>query len=237
MADALQEGDKAEAKALDTVEGIKGTISQAQELLVSNCPAVRDALIQQKTAKFYATSTVPAARKAYLKGEQLLIKKQYTEALPLFLQAAKQDPQFVKALDDAAVCYRQTQDLAQAATYYEKSMAIFPEGDLALLNMAVVKSLQEKTDEARTYYDKLRYFHPYNPEGYFGAGKLAVLRGDFPVAMQNLFTAHRLYVEEKSPYLSDSNRMLSLLYGEMKKKNQLDLFRSTAKEYNLQIDE
>ncbi|SNC61075.1 Tetratricopeptide repeat-containing protein [Hymenobacter gelipurpurascens] len=237
FASVVKEGGGADAKVMNTVEGIRGSMRQAQELLGQSCPAVRNAVVQQKQTKFYATSSVASAAVAYQAGSDLLVKKQYAAALPHFLTAIKRDPQFVKALDDAAVCYRQTKDLKKAEAYYEKSLSVFPEGNLALLNMAVVKTLQHKDDDARTYYEKLRFFHPYDPEGYFGAGKMALLRRDFPQAMQNLFSAHRLYVEQESPYLSDSNRLLTVLYSAMKEQNQLDLFRSTAKEYNLNISE
>lgn len=235
IADAALQLDN--LKVMNTVEGIQGTMLKTRELAVKTCPPARNAYVAQRSKLLYAASNTPVAQQAYSAGTELLEKQHYQEALPLFLRAIKLDPQFVKAYDHAAICYRQTKNLKKAATYYEKSLALFPEGDLALLNMAVVQSLQEKPAEARTYFDKLRFFHPYNPEGYFGVGKMALLAGEFPAALDNLFQAHRLYAEQDSPYLADSNKMIGLLYGAMKEKNQLDLFRSKAQQYHFNIQE
>lgn len=237
VGEIVAEGWAADQKVLGTVEGMTATVRQSKELLTASCAPVRHAEITRKTTAQYQVSAVPAARQAYQQGTELLTQKHYSEALALFLQAVKQDPGFVMALDHAAICYRQTQDLKKAASYYTKSLAVFPEGHVALLNMAVVQTLLEKPAEARRYYEQLRYVAPYNPEGYYGAGKIALLTQDFTAAMTNLFTAHRLYVEQESPYLNDSNTMLSLLYKGMKEKGQLDQFRATAKEFNLTIQD
>jgi Tfp pilus assembly protein PilF len=220
-----------------TVEGIQGALLKTRELAVVSCPPVRNAFVSQRTQHFYAPSATAAAQQAYEAGTTLLEKQQFREALPFFLQAIKHDRQFVKAYDHAAICYRQMKDFKKAAAYYEKSLDLFPEGDLALLNMAVVQNLLEKSAEARSYFDKLRFFHPYNPEGYFGVGKMALLANDFPAALDNLFQAHRLYEEQKSPYLTDSNKMIRLVYGVMKEKEQLALFRSKAQQYHFEIEE
>ncbi|NVO32688.1 tetratricopeptide repeat protein [Hymenobacter lapidiphilus] len=231
---AIQQGG---LEAIGTVEGMKGALLKTQELATASCPPVRNAYVVQRTEHSYASSNIAAAQKAYDAGTALLEKQQYQQALPLFLKALKLDRKFVKAHDHAAICYRQLQDFKKAADYYAKSLAIFPEDDLALLNMAVVQNRLEKPDEARGYFEKLRYFHPYNPEGYFGAGKMALVASDFPAALDNLFQAHRLYTQQESPYLADSNKLISLLYGAMKENNQLDLFRNRAQQYNFEIKE
>ncbi|NVO85809.1 tetratricopeptide repeat protein [Hymenobacter terrestris] len=231
---AVQQGS---LEAIGTVEDIQNAGLKTRELATASCPPVRNAYVVQRTERFYAPSSVAAAQKEYDAGTALLEKQQYKQALPFFLKALKLDRQFVKAHDHAAICYRQLQDFKKTADYYAKSLAIFPEGELALLNMAVVQNRLEKPDEARAYFEKLRFFHPYNPEGYFGAGKMALVASDFPAALDNLFQAHRLYTQQESPYLADSNKLISLLYGAMKKNNQLDLFRSRAQQYNFEIKE
>lgn len=231
---AVQQGS---LQKMGTVEGIQSALLKTRELAVASCPSVRNAFVSQRTQNFYAPSATVAAQQAYAAGTTLLEKQQFQEALTFFLQAIKRDGQFVKAYDHAAICYRQAKNFKKAAAYYEKSLALFPEGDVALLNMAVVQNLLEKPAEARTYFDKLRFFHPYNPEGYFGVGKMALLANDFPAALDNLFQAHRLYEEQKSPYVADSNKLIGLLYGAMKEKGQLALFRSKAQEHHFTIQE
>jgi tetratricopeptide (TPR) repeat protein len=235
IADAALQLDN--MRVMNTVEGIQGTMLKTRELAVKACPPVRNAYVAQRSKLLYAASAIPAAQQTYEEGTKLLEKQQYQEALPLFLQALRLDNRFVKAYDHAAICYRQLQEYKKAATYYEKSLALFPEGDLALLNMAVVQGLQEKPNEARSTFQKLCFYHPYNPEGYFGVGKMALLAGEFPAALDNLFQAHHLYVEQDSPYLADSNKMIGLLYSAMKEKNQLDLFRRKAQQYHFNIQE
>lgn len=235
VADAALQLDN--MRIMGTVEGIQGTMLETRKLAVASCPPVRNAFVSQRTQHFYAPSATAAAQQAYEAGTTLLEKQQFREALPFFLQAIKHDRQFVKAYDHAAICYRQINDFKKAAAYYEKSLDLFPEGDLALLNMAVVQNLLKKPAEARSYFDKLRFFHPYNPEGYFGVGKMALLASDFSSALDNLFQAHRLYEEQKSPYLTDSNKMIRLVYGVMKEHGQLALFQSKAQQYHFEIEE
>lgn len=52
----------------------------------------------------------------------------------------KLDNNFVYAIDHIAVCYRRLGEYKTAIKYYNKSLDIFPEGDIAIMNIAATYS-------------------------------------------------------------------------------------------------
>ncbi|MNL23385.1 photosystem I assembly protein Ycf3 [compost metagenome] len=159
--------------------------------------------------------------------------KMAIEGLQLSL---KEDPNFVLALDDIAVCYRQLNDLDNAIKYYKKSLDIFPEGDLALMNIGVIYTLKSDFKTAIEYYEKLIKFQPNNAEGYFGAGKNYFVLNDDEKALDNIFMAHVIYTNEKSEYVKDSEQLLGAIYQKMKSENKEDLFKKIAEKNNVKIE-
>ncbi|KUG08317.1 tetratricopeptide repeat protein [Solirubrum puertoriconensis] len=248
MVTAMANGSAKDRETMNTVEGIQGNIKQAAQLLPSVCPEVKRVLDAQpkpqqaaaaepnaKEAQYYRLSTSETANKYYDEGNKQLKRKDYKAALKQFEKAAEADKQFVYALDHIAICHRQLGDYDKALESYGKSLAVYPEGNLALLNTAVVYSVKKDWTNALKYYELLRQHHPNDPEGYFGVGRMAMLSEDFEVALDNLFRAHQLYVDADSPYREDSSKLVGVLYGHMKAKGQLDLFMSKAKQYNIEI--
>jgi tetratricopeptide (TPR) repeat protein len=247
MSQVLRDGTAADKQMISTVEGIQGTYQRLYQLLPTMCPAVEkltaggpltapEPVGQEKKDKYYHLSASREANQYYEAGNELLKKKSYKAALKQFEKAVAADPQFVYALDHVAICHRQLGQYDQAAAAYDRSLAIYPEGDVALLNQAVVYSLKQDWPNARKYYGLLQQYHPTNPEGYFGLGKLALLSEDHEAAMTNLFKVHRLYVDASSPYVADSQKLLVMLYGQMSKAGKTDLFLSRAKQYNINFD-
>lgn len=250
MTEALATGSAADKKALSTVEGIQGTFQRVSQLLPTMCPAIQQlaagapksagkesaSAAKEKEEQYYHLSASAEANKRYEAGNALMEKKDYKAALKQFEKAVALDPQFVFALDHVAICHRQLGHYDDALTAYDRSLAIYPEGTTALLNKAVVYSLKQDWDNARKYYALLQQYHPDDPEGYFGLGKLALLNEDHELAMTNLFKVHRLYVDTDSPYVEDSKKLLTMLYVQMKKANKTEEFLSRAKEYNIKFN-
>lgn len=233
---AVIEG-KYENEGVGTVEAIRGTIKSAQENLPSYCYNVRRLIIGEKAKQFYKRSDNPKANEYFDKGNNFLAKKNYKKAIKAFKSALKEDEQFVFAIDHLAVSYRQLEKYKMAIKYYKESLDIFPEGDLALLNMAVAYSLLGDNDNSIKTYKNLRFFYRDNPEGYFGLAKTLFLKGDHGDALDNLFTAHRMYIDSNSDYKEDSEKLLHLMFLTLKELDKLDLLMQKAKEYNVEIKE
>ncbi|UYZ59490.1 tetratricopeptide repeat protein [Hymenobacter latericus] len=249
MVTAMANGSAKDRETMNTVEGIQGNIKQAAQLLPSVCPEVKRVLDAQpkplqaaaaepnaKEAQYYRLSASETANKYYDEGNNLLKQQNYKAALKQFEKAAEADKQFVYALDHIAICHRQLGNLDKALEAYSKSLAVYPEGNLALLNTAVVYSLKKDWANSLKYYELLRQYHPNDPEGYFGVGRMAMLQENFEVALDNLFKAHQLYVDANSPYREDSSKLVGALYGHMKANGQLDLFMRKAKQYGIEIN-
>ena len=248
MAEALATGSAADKKTLSTVEGVQGTFQRVSQLLPTMCPAIqqlgasaptsaaKESAARKKDAQYYRLSASAEANKRYEAGNALLKQKDHKAALKQFEKAVALDPQFVFALDHVAICHRQLGHYDDALAAYDRSLAVYPEGNTALLNKAVVYSLKQDWDNARKTYTLLQQYHPDDPEGYFGLGKLALLREDHEAAMTNLFKAHRLYVDADSPYAEDSKKLLTMLYAQMEQANKAKEFLSRAKEYNIEFN-
>jgi tetratricopeptide (TPR) repeat protein len=135
-----------------------------------------------------------------------------------------------------AISYRRQNNYKSAIVYYKKSLDIFPEGDVALLNIAVCYSFLLDKANTMKYYNQIKYLYPDNPEGYYGAAKVLFINADYESALDNLFISHRIYSENKSALSNDSQKLIELFYSKLKELNQLDLFESKAKEYGITIE-
>lgn len=124
-----------------------------------------------------------------------------------------------------------------AIEYYKKSLEIFPEGDVALLNIAVSYSLSNDFTNAIKSYEQLKYLYVDNPEGYFGLAKMLFLTEDYENALDNLFTAHRMYVDSNSDYAADSKKLIDIMFAKLTELNQEDLIYTIAKKHNITIED
>jgi len=232
----LTDNDKKVRESINTVEGIRDMIQKVQAATVKKCPKFIPEKPEDKSTVFYADSKNKEAQNAYTAAKDLMRAKNYKAAIENFQIALKQDPNFVLALDDIAVSYRQLDDYDNAIKYYKKSLEIFPEGDYALMNIGVVYTLKSDFKTAVEYYEKLIKYQPYNAEGYFGAGKNYFALNDDEKALNNIFTAHRIYTNDKSDYTKDTEMLMGMIYQKMKKENKEDLFKKIAAANNINIE-
>jgi tetratricopeptide (TPR) repeat protein len=231
----MTNGNDDERKLLGTVEGIRGTLKQAFEILPNYCHNVRKLIIEDKKSKFYKRSSNKQANEYFDSGNNYMGKDEYKNAVKAFKSALNLDNNFVYAIDNLAIAYRRQEDYKTAIKYYKKSLEIFPEGDVALLNIAVSYSLVNDDENSIKYYKQLKYLYPNDPEGYFGLAKMLFIKADYEVALDNIFIAHRIYTEKKSDYIKDSEQLMGIIYSKLKELNKTELFDRKAKEYNITI--
>lgn len=236
MATVMMKGTLEERKQIGTVEGIRGTLKEAFEILPSHCYNVRRLIIESKRKIFYKESDNLKANVHFDKGNDYMEKEDYKSARKEFESAVKLDDKFVYAIDHLAISYRRQNNYKSAITYYKKSLVIFPEGDVALLNIAVCYSFLSDKENTMKFYNQMKYLYPDNPEGYYGAAKFQFTNGDYENALENLFISHRIYSENKSELVNDSQKLIELFYSKLKELNQLNLFDSKAKEYGITIE-
>lgn len=232
----LTDSDKKNREAINTVDGIQSLLKKVREIMPQTCGKIKQNESDSKKNQFYSNSKNENAQNSYTIAKDFMRDKKYELAIEGLQMSLKQDKKFVLAYDDIAVCYRNLNDFDNAIKYYKKSLEIYPEGDLALMNIGVIYSIKSDFKTATEYYEKLIKFHPNNAEGYFGAGKNYFLLNDYEKALNNIFTAHRIYTEEKSEYIKDTEQIIGMMYQKLKKENKEELFKKIAENNNIKID-
>ncbi|WP_343584794.1 tetratricopeptide repeat protein [Flavobacterium sp.] len=232
----LTDKDPKVRESINTVEGIQGMILRVQGIISKKCPNLAPEVIENKDNIFYSESKDKNAQNSYIIAKDFMRQNNYKMAVESFQLALKSDPNFVLALDDIAVSYRQLNDYDNAIKYYKKSLEIYPEGNFALMNIGVVYTLKSDFKTAIGYYEKLIQYHPDNAEGYFGAGKNYFMLKDDEKALDNIFIAHIIYTNENSEYAKDSEQLLGAIYQKMKSENKEDLFKKIAEKNNVKIE-
>lgn len=236
MAKVMTEGNPEEMKLLGTVEGIRGTLKESFEMLPSYCYNVRRLIIEDKKNRFYKRSDNQQANFHFDKGNDFMESGDYKNAIKEFESAVKFDNNLVYAIDNLAISYRHLENYKTAIKYYNQSLDIFPEGDVALLNIAVSYSFLEDDENSIKSYSKLKFLYPDDPEGYFGLAKMYFIKGDYENALDNIFIAHKIYVNNNSDYVKDSEQLMSLMFSKLKDLNKMDLIDKKAKEHNITIN-
>ena len=232
----MNEKDVKVRESINTVEGIKSLLQKSDEIVATTCSGFTPKKPEDKAAIFYGDSKNKSAQSLYNLAKDLMRDKNYKMAIDGFLLSLKEDPNFVLALDDLAVCYRQLNDYDNAIKYYKKSLAVFPEGDYALMNIGVVYTLKSDYKTAIEYYEKLIKYQPNNAEGYFGVGKNYMAMNEDEKALDQIFKAHRIYTIDKSEYVKDTETLMGALYQKMKKENKEEIFKKIAAENNINIE-
>lgn len=236
MADVvLTDNDKKNREAINTVDGIQSLLKKVYEIMPITCENEKKKEIENKKNQFYSNSKNENAQNSYIIAKDFMRDEKYKLAIESLEISLKYDKSFVLAYDDIAVCYRQLNDFDKAIKYYKKSLEIYPEGDFALMNIGVIYSKKSDFKTAIEYYEKLFKFHPKNAEGYFGAGKNYFLVNDYENALNNIFIAHRIYSEDKSEYVKDTEQIMSMMYQKLKSENKEELFNKIAEKNNIKI--
>lgn len=173
----------------------------------------------------------------YNKGVVLIRDEKYEEALPYFEKAVKLDKNFAFAWDNIGICNRRLGNYEKAVKAYKRSIEIDPEGVTPLQNLPVAYEFLKKYDEAIEAYGNLAKLNAKDPEIFFGTGRIYLMyKKDMEKALTNLCKAYNLYTEAKSPYRSDAEKLISMVYAQMKKDNQLELFNKILKEHNISTE-
>jgi tetratricopeptide (TPR) repeat protein len=224
-------------EAYSSDEAFEETLKNAFEVLLSECPKIRDFVIAERRANFYRLSDSENANKYYEAGNALLEKEDFRGALKNYSKALKKDPEFIYALDNKALAYRRSGDTKNAVKYYLKSLTIYPEGNFALQNLALAYTNMKNYSGALENYDKLAYYYPTDPEGYFGLGKVLILMKDYEQAIDYVFIAHKIYSVQRSEYSKDTHALALEIFNNLKEKDKLDLFYQKASEYGIEVGE
>ena len=220
---------------MNTVDGIQGVLRKIDSIVSKNCVVYSKEKLDKLRKKFYGDSKIKFVNNSLIIGNDFLREKQYDLVIENYGMALKYDSLYVPVIDNLAVAYKKKGDLDTAIKYYTKSLSIYPEGDFALMNIGVIYTLKSEYKISNEYYSKLIRLYPDNAEGYFGLGKNLALLKEFESALENIFIAHRIYEHEKSEYVNDTQKIIGMLYQEMKAVNKEEDFNKIAKKMGIEL--
>ena len=166
----------------------------------------------------------------YSQGIDESKKENFKKAIEYFEKALKIDPEFAFAWDNLGVSYRELNNYDKALESYEKSLEIDPKGITPLQNIAVVYQYKKEYQKAIETYKKLAEIDINNPEIYYGIGQIySLYLNDYEKGLDNMCKAYNMYIKQKSPYRNDAEKVINLIYSEMKKQGKEELAEDVKK--------
>jgi tetratricopeptide (TPR) repeat protein len=215
-------------------EEFKDHYYEIERYLVDSCPAVKAHLAANNDLRENSVSRDPKALEYYQKGLEAGKNEDHKAAIEFYKQAVKIDPRFAFAWDNMGISYRRLGDYDKAIEAYEKSLEIDPEGHMPLQNIAVTYQYKKEYQKAVLAYERLAKIDKDNPEVYYGLGNLyANLMQEYEKGLDNIAKAYRIYVANKSPYRTDAEKIMSIIYGEMKKQGKEKEFYKILEDNNI----
>lgn len=205
-----------------------------EQYLMDNCPTLKDKVASNNVVNNNSMSTNMEALKLYDLGMDETAKNNFKGAIEYYKKAVKIDPNFAFAYDNMGICYRRLEEFDLAIEAYEKSLKIDPNGLMPLQNIAVAYSYKKDYKKAVETYERLAKIEPNNPEVFYGIGQMYALHlNDSEKGLDNMCKAYKLYIEQKSPYRGDAEKIIQMIYAQMKKDGKEDNFNKILSTNNI----
>lgn len=151
-------------------------------------------------------------------GEKANQSGETAKAKALYYRAIYHQGNFVEAMDNLAVLYKQENHLDSARYFFEKSLSFRPDGIVANLNLAALNQLEGQTEPAIKAYQQLLKYHPNCAEGYYGLAMVYLNNKDGENAIKFAEFAMQLYMNNQQMEAAAEARMLAAR-GYMEQKN------------------
>lgn len=206
---------------------------EVENYMTDNCGSVKRKLAINDVVKKNSFSENEMALKYYNIGSEASERGDYEEAIKYYKLAIKEDPKFVFAYDNLGYAYRKLEKFDDAVEYYKKSLKIDPEGLMPLQNIAIAYKLKKDYTNAIKWYEKLTKVDSNNPEAFYGISLIQIETKEYEKALDNICQAYILYVNQKSAYRTDTEKLISMLYVELKEQGKLDIFNKTLEKYHI----
>ncbi len=201
--------------------------------LRDSCESLKTLLSSNEQQSKNSVSSNGDAKEYYTVGQAAMKKENYEDAIKYFSKAVKIDPKFAFAWDNLGICYRKAGKYTEAIESYNKSLEIDPKGITPLQNLPAAYIYTQEYDKAIESYKKLISIYPEDPEGYYGLGQVYSNIKDFEKALDNMCKAYNLYVKIGSPYRTDAEREVQVLYHTLKNAGKEDSFNKILKENHI----
>jgi tetratricopeptide (TPR) repeat protein len=208
-----------------------------ERYLMDTCKSLKDKIKTNEQTNKNSFSTNTDANEWYLKGIAEYDKGNTSKAVEYYRMALKIDSNFAFAWDNLGLSYRQKEDYDSAIYAYKKSLQIDPRGLTPLQNMAVAYLYKKNYEKAISTYEHMAKLDPNNPEIYYGIGNVyASYLQNYEEGLRNMCKAYNLYIQQKSPYRTDAEKVINQIYTQMKEKGKEKKFKSILKENNINMN-
>nr|WP_315145348.1 tetratricopeptide repeat protein [uncultured Flavobacterium sp.] len=202
--------------------------------MMSNCASLKEKIAsnEKQTAKSFSDNK--KAIEYYNKGMDEVKKENSEKAIVYFEKAVKEDPEFAFAWDNLGLNYRRLNNYDKAIECYKKSLELDPNGLMPLQNIAIVYQFKKDYNKAIEAYGKLAEIDKNNHEIYYGIGNVYVTNlKEYEKGLDYMCKAYNMYVYLKSPYRTDAEKLISIIYVEMKKQGKEEKFNQILKDNNI----
>lgn len=208
-----------------------------EKYLMDNCGAIKEKISSNELQNEKSVSNKRESLIQYDLGIAESKKENYEEAIKYYKKAIEIDPNFAFAYDNIGISYRKLGDYNKAIIYYKKSLKIDPNGITPLQNIAVVYQYTKEFEKAIKAYEKLSKIEPENPEVFYGIGHVYVsYLKEYEKGLDYMCKAYNIYVSQNSPYRSDAETLIQLIYSEMDKAGKKDKFFEILEKNNIKTN-
>lgn len=236
ISQGIAESDAISSLKLDTVEAMKGIISDTKRKLVDDCEALKRVVFSNDEDKLYAYSSDKKATEFYNKGVVESEKGNYKKASKFYKKAVELDDKFAYAWDNLGKAYRELHDYDNAIHAYKNSIAIDSLNPTPLMNIAVAYNYKNDFESAEYWYNKLIDAYPKDPEGYYGLSLTYMRNNKLEESLNSVIDAYFLYKESKSPYSADAEKVMQYLFSLFKEQDKVDSFKKICEDRDIELN-
>ncbi|KAA0130631.1 tetratricopeptide repeat protein [Chryseobacterium sp. SN22] len=214
-------------------EQYKDSYNSIERYMMRSCESLKKAvnLAESKAGKLSKNNE---AMDFYHQAMEASKNQNWKDAIKNYEKTVKTDPSFSYAWDNLGICYRRVGEYDKALEAYKKSLTVDPNGKMALQNIPIVYIYKKEFQKAINAYMDLDKAYPGDPEVYYGIGNIyftSLKNND--KGLDYMCKAYRIYNQQKSPYRSDAESMISLMYKKMKEENKIERFNQILGENNI----
>ncbi len=205
---------------------------------MSNCEHLQLVIASNEKQSDKSVSKNEESMRYYTLGVQEAKDGNHARAIEYYQEALRIDPNFAFAWDNIGIAYRRLNQYDKAIEAYNKSLELDPYGMMPLQNIAIAYQYKKEFKKAIEAFEKLGKVHPGNPEVYYGIGHIyAYDLLEYEKALDYACKAYLIYIEQGSPYRSDAEQMIWILFENMKKEKNEKKFYKILKKHNINVKE
>lgn len=217
-------------------EQYKESYNKIERVLMNDCKHLKT-LINTAETKDSKFSDNEDAVEYYTKAVNSSKQEDWNGAIKNYKLALEKDPKFVYAWDNLGICYRRIGDYDKAIDAYKKSVTIDPTGKMPLQNIAISYIYKKEYQKAIDAYLDLDKVHPNDAEVYYGIGQIYALHlENNEKGIDYIAKAYKIYNHQKSPYRTDAEKIIGIIYNKMKEQNKLDKFKEILKKNDINFE-